>query len=100
MDRLYYEADIQKMMDFLSSNKEAETALYKAIDKRYMDNIDYCKDCQALKECIGQHDAEAFYRYDSAVGDQFIYITESVFGRSWHVNGIQFPSTEHKEETK
>ncbi len=88
--KLYDNNDLQVMLTFLQQNEPALQAVAGAAHGYFAGMNDSCGDKAAIFSVIASASAETFDRYDSAVCETFIRITEDVFGKGWNEKGISF----------
>jgi hypothetical protein len=73
------------MLTFLKNKPKEAEAVNAEIERRYNEVLLSSRDRNALLSVIKSGYVEAFDRYDSDVAEQFIHITEEVFGEKWHL---------------
>lgn len=88
--RLYTMNDFQLVITFINRNPAAYNAYCEAVKAYFSKSRDICNDRGALFYVVESGSAESFMRFDSAVADGFIAITEELFGKNWHEKGIKF----------
>lgn len=88
--RLYTMDDLQLAITFINRNPAAYNAYCEAVKAYFSKTRDICNDRGALFYVAESGSAESFMRFDSAVADKFIVITEKIFGKDWHEKGIKF----------